>query len=214
MIVKSKPWSNVPMFVTQAEELRARVGSDQRVKIVDRSLSYAEVLSLYASCDVMLSLHRSEGLGLHLMEAMSLGKVVVATNWSGNTDFMTRDDAVPIGYRLVPVNTSHGTYRSEVDRPGQEWAEADVREAADAMRALHKNPERRRALGFAAAAAMECRREAMLSGKAFDALEDRLVAADGRTDRLSAAMRRTVQVARRGMLRAAMRRLTRPLRRS
>lgn len=214
LIVKSKPWSNVPQFVAQAEELQARAGSDQRVKIVDRSLSYPEVLSLYASCDVMLSLHRSEGLGLHLMEAMSLGKVVVATNWSGNTDFMTRDDSVPVGYRLVAMETSHGTYRSEVGRPGQEWAEADLREAAGAMRALHENPERRRALGFAAAATMECRREAMLSGKAFGALEDRLVTADGRKDRLSAAMRRTVQVARRGMLRAAMRKLTRPLRRS
>jgi glycosyltransferase involved in cell wall biosynthesis len=214
MIVKSKPWSNVPLFVAQAEELRARVGSDRRVKIVDRSLSYAEVLSLYASCDVMLSLHRSEGLGLHLMEAMTLGKVVVATNWSGNTDFMTSDDSVPVGYRLVAVKTNHGTYRPEVGRPGQQWAEADVQEAAEAMLALHGNPGRRGALGSAAAVAMERRREAMLSGKAFGALEERLAKDVGHAARLSAATRRTVQAARRGMLRAALRRATRLLRRS
>jgi glycosyltransferase involved in cell wall biosynthesis len=214
LIVKSKPWSNVPQFVAQSEELRARVGSDRRVKIVDRSLGYAEVLSLYASCDVMLSLHRSEGLGLHLMEAMSLGKVVVATNWSGNTDFMTSEDSVPVGYRLVAVKTGHGIYRSEVGRPGQDWAEADLREAAEAMRALHESPGRRAGLGSAAAAAMERRRAAMLSGKAFDVLEEQLANAPGRTDRLSDAMRRTVQAARRDMFRAAMRRATQPLRRS
>jgi glycosyltransferase involved in cell wall biosynthesis len=214
LIVKSKPWSNVPQFVAQSEELRARVGSDRRVKIVDRSLGYAEVLSLYASCDVMLSLHRSEGLGLHLMEAMSLGKVVVATNWSGNTDFMTRDDSVPVGYRLIAVKTGHGTYRSEVGRPGQEWAEADLREAAEAMRALHENPARRGSLGSAAAAAMERRRAAMLSGEAFGALEERLATDGGPAGGLSAATRRTVQAARRDMLRAGMRRATRLLRRS
>jgi glycosyltransferase involved in cell wall biosynthesis len=213
LIVKSKPWSNVPLFVEQAEELRERVGSDRRVKIVDRSLSYAEVLSLYATCDVMLSLHRSEGLGLHLMEAMSLGKVVVATNWSGNTDFMTRDDSIPVGYRLADAKTNHGTYRSEVGRPGQVWAEADVKDAAEAMRALHENPERCAALGSAAAAAMERRREAMLSGMAFDAMEERVTTDVGQADRLSAATRLTVQVARRDMFRAALRRATQLLQR-
>jgi glycosyltransferase involved in cell wall biosynthesis len=214
LIVKSKPWLNVPQFIAQAAELRARVGSDRRVKIVDRSLGYADVLSLYASCDVMLSLHRSEGLGLHLMEAMTLGKVVVATNWSGNTDFMTSDDSVLVGYRLVPVKTGHDSYRSEVGRPRQEWAEADVGEAAEAMRALHEDPARRGSLGSAAATAMERRREAMLSGEAFGALEGLLARDVGPADRLSKATRRTVKAARRDMLRAAMRRATRLFRRS
>jgi glycosyltransferase involved in cell wall biosynthesis len=207
LIVKCKPWSGVPQYVAQVQELRERVGSDPRVRIVDRSLGYAEVLSLYASCDVMLSLHRSEGLGLHLMEAMALGKVVVATNWSGNTDFMTGADSVPVGYRLVPVRTDHGAYRPEVGRPGQEWAEADVSEAAAALRALHADPARRRELGRAAAAAMERRRAAALAGGTFDALESRLSEGRDRPPALLEAARRTV-------LRAVTARLTRPLRRS
>ena len=69
--------------------LRATVSERANVVLIEEHLSYRDVLSLYASCDVMVSTHRSEGLGLHLMEAMSLGRAVMATGWSGNMDFMT-----------------------------------------------------------------------------------------------------------------------------
>jgi glycosyltransferase involved in cell wall biosynthesis len=191
LVVKSKPWPQVPEYVAQAEALRARIGSDPRVRIVDRSLPYEEVLALYASCDVMLSLHRSEGLGLHLMEAMSLGRVVVGTGWSGNADFMTPGNSVPVGHRLVPVRTRHSHYQSEVGRAGQVWAEADVAAAAEALRALHADPQRREALGAAAARDMEARRAAMLGGGAFEALEEALPEAGARQPGLRWAVRRT-----------------------
>ena len=190
LVIKTKPWASVPQYVAQAEELRAKVGSDRRVQIVDRTLGYAEVLSLYASCDVMLSLHRSEGLGLHLMEAMSLGKVVVATNWSGNTDFMSQANSVPVGYRLVPVRTRHSHYQPEVGRKGQEWAEPDVGEAAEALRAIHSDPARRKQLGLAARSDMEARRASLLRGGAFAALERRLEQAPARPGALALAVRR------------------------
>lgn len=171
LVVKAKTWAGVHEYQAQLDRLRALVAGDPRIQVLDRSLPYADVLRLYASCDVMLALHRSEGLGLHLMEAMSLGAVVVGTNWSGNTDFMTPDNSVPVGYRLVPVRTSHSHYQSEVGRKGQVWAEADVEEAARALRMLHEDPERRRALGAAAARDMESRRASMTGGGAFAELE-------------------------------------------
>jgi len=174
LVVKTKPWPEVPAFVEAARALRQRVQGDRRIQIVERDLDYPALLGLYASCDVLLALHRSEGLGLHLMEAMSLGKPVVATGWSGNMDFMTPANSVPLGHRLVPVATAHGAYLDEVGRPGQVWAEADQGEAVEALRALHRNAERRRALGAVAAADMEARREEALRGGTFDALERRL----------------------------------------
>ena len=102
LIVKTKPWPHMRSYRAQAERLAARMAQDDRMRLIDESLDYADVLRLYASCDVMLSLHRSEGLGLHLMEAMSLGTVVVATGWSGNCDFMTAENSIAIPYRLVP----------------------------------------------------------------------------------------------------------------
>ena len=191
LVIKTKPWASVPEYVAQTDELRARVASDGRVRIIDRKLAYAEVLSLYASCDVMLSLHRSEGLGLHLMEAMSLGKVVVATGWSGNTDFMFPANSVPVGYRLVPVRTRHSHYQPEVGRKGQEWAEPDVAEAAEALRALHADPARRLRLGETARTDMEARRASLLRGDAFTALEGRLRRSPGRAGPLTRAVIRT-----------------------
>jgi glycosyltransferase involved in cell wall biosynthesis len=170
LLVKTTQSSD-PMFAARAEEVRARIGSDPRIRIVDRTLSYPEVLGLYASCDVLLSLHRSEGLGLHLMEAMSLGKAVVATDWSGNTDFMTEGNSVPVGFELVPLRTTHPTYGIEVGRAGQVWAEPDAREAVEAMRRLHADRDWRLAIGVTAERDMQARREDVLSGRAFDALE-------------------------------------------
>jgi len=191
LLIKTKPWASVPQYVAQADELRARVGADRRVQIIDRTLEYIEVLSLYASCDVMLSLHRSEGLGLHLMEAMSLGKVVVATNWSGNTDFMSAANSIPVGYRLVPVRTRHSHYQPEIGRQGQEWAEADVGETAEALRMLHAAAPLRQRLGRVASFEMEERRTALLRGTSFGALEDRLAASPARGPALVRAVRRT-----------------------
>lgn len=174
LVIKMKPWQNAPLYVQQAAELKRRVEGDRRVRIVEASLRYEEVLELYASCDVMLSLHRSEGLGLHLMEAMSLGKTVVATNWSGNAEFMSPDCSVPIGCTFVPVRTDHFAYRAELGRAGQVWAEPDLSQAVEALRGLHANPGWRREMGEAAARSMAARRDAMMSGAVFARLEELL----------------------------------------
>ena len=184
LMVKVTPRDHVPGYRAQLDELRARVGEDSRIRIVDRWLSYDEVLRLYASCDVMISLHRSEGLGLHLMEAMSLERAVVATGWSGNMDFMAPNNSLPIGYRLVPVASRHLAYRGEVGREGQFWAEPDLAAAVEGLRRLHRNPERRRNLGVAAARDMEGRRVDMRKGMVFGELEDALGAARGDPRRL------------------------------
>jgi glycosyltransferase involved in cell wall biosynthesis len=197
LVIKMKPWPGVPEFRNQADALRRRIALDARVRLIEESLPYDRVMQLYASCDVMLSLHRSEGLGLHLMEAMALGKVVVATNWSGNVDYMSPDDSELIGYRLVPVVTGHPSYASELGRTGQVWADADIDEAATTLRALHGDPARRMSLGRAAAAEMTRRKEAMLAGSAFDALEARLANATEPRPDLSPALRRSLRLAER-----------------
>ena len=176
LIVKLRPWAGVRAHRVQVEALQARVAGDRRIRVLDAALSYDKLLELYASCDVLLSLHRSEGLGLHLMEAMSLGRVVVATDWSGNTDFMTAENSVPVGYRLVPVAPTHAHYRAEVGRMGQRWAEPSLDEAVAALKVLRARPERRAELGAAAARDMERRRLDMLSGSPFDLLEAKLSA--------------------------------------
>jgi len=88
--------------------------------------------SVMQAADVYLSLHRSEGFGLTLLEAMAAGRPVIATNWSGNIDFMTPEDSLLIGYRLIPVHDPQGTYQLA----DSHWAEPDIESAAGVLRRL------------------------------------------------------------------------------
>jgi glycosyltransferase involved in cell wall biosynthesis len=174
LVVKTKPYPSVPALEAQARALRERVAGDARIRIVERSMAYPELLRLYASCDVMLSLHRSEGLGLHLMEAMSLGRPVVATGWSGNMDFMTPENSIALGWAPVPVRARHLDYAAEVGREGQVWAEPALADAVEALRLLHRDRTRRELLGSSAARDMERRRRDVLAGAVFGEVEAHL----------------------------------------
>ena len=93
-----------------------------------------EVRDLMAACDAYVSLHRAEGTGLTVSDAMALGKPVVATGWSGNTDFMTVANSFPVAYELVPLAGNVGPYQA-----GELWAEPSVEHAAELMRRVFED---------------------------------------------------------------------------
>jgi glycosyltransferase involved in cell wall biosynthesis len=148
-----------------AADLLAELAAMPNTIVIDQQLSYAQTLSLSASCDVYVSLHRSEGLGHNLMEAMSLGRPVIATSWSGNMDFMSPADSCLIGHDLTPVQATHYAYRPEAIGPGQVWAEPRVAEAVSWMRRLADDAALRQQIGSAARAAMDLRRAEVLEGR-------------------------------------------------
>ena len=152
------PWAD-------ASQLMAELAAMPNAVVIDRQLTYEETLSLNAACDVYVSLHRSEGLGLNLLEAMTLGRPVIATGWSGNMDFMTPGDSCLVGYELVPVRATHFAYRPEAIGPGQVWAEPSIPEAAQWMRRLADDESLRHRIGASARAAMDGRRSQVLEGR-------------------------------------------------
>lgn len=99
---------------------------------------------LFREADVLLSLHRAEGFGLPMLEAMAHGVPVVATGWSGNLDFMSDADSLLVPFRLVPVLDPAGIYRDS------SWAEPDTEAAAAMLRALAEDADRHAALAAAA----------------------------------------------------------------
>ena len=99
--------------------------------LITERLDRKRMNALIRLCDVFLSLHRSEGFGLVMAEAMSLGTAVVATDWSANTEFMPAGAACMVEARQVPVGDGY-QYRQE----GLTWAEADVRQAAAYLKRL------------------------------------------------------------------------------
>ncbi len=123
-------------------QLLAAVKGDERIVVRDDVIDRAHLNALQRCCDVYVSLHRSEGLGLGLAECMALGKPVIATNWSGNLEFMDAGSAALVNSTMVP--TMAGSYP---DSEGQRWAEPDTEDAARWMRRLADDRDFARELG-------------------------------------------------------------------
>ena len=116
----------------QSEELVAAVGSDPRIELRDGYLSDADHAALLAVADCYVSLHRSEGLGLHIAESMWVGTPVVATDYSGSVDLTTPlHDHDPVA-ELVPSRLVEVEDGGEAYTAGR-WAEPDLAAAADAL---------------------------------------------------------------------------------
>lgn len=130
------------------QRLRLATTAVANASLDERNLSPGEMQALFASADVVISLHRSEGFGLVVAEAMLAGRPVVATDWSGSTDFLTAANGMPVSCRLQPAIDPTGEYH----QPTSHWAEASVSEAAARLRELAADPELRRHLGMAARA--------------------------------------------------------------
>jgi glycosyltransferase involved in cell wall biosynthesis len=138
---------------SQLEWLYAAAAADPRIRVIEDALNDDDLHILMASCDAYLSLHRAEGLGLGMLEAMHLGLPVVATAYSGNMSFMDANSACLVPFDLVPVQgTSLSTY-TNLALLGPQWAEPDVDVAADHLARLGNDAAWRSARGLAAAKA-------------------------------------------------------------
>ncbi len=140
LLIKTSHTNRHPAEYAALEE---RVREMPNVYLSGKMLSRARVNGLIDACDSVLSLHRSEGFGLILAEAMYLGKPVVATAWSGNMDFMNGANSCPVSYELVTLDRDHGVYER-----GQQWAEADVDHAAHLMRRIVDDTDFRRGIAM------------------------------------------------------------------
>ncbi|WP_374434445.1 glycosyltransferase [Inhella sp.] len=132
--------------------LRALAARAPGVQLIEGYLDRPSLNGLIESVDCFVSLHRSEGFGLVLAEAMARGKVVLATAWSGNMDFMTAENSLPVRYELVPLHQDEGPYRR-----GERWAEPDLDDAAAKLRLVAEDSARRQRLG--AQARVDCERQ-------------------------------------------------------
>jgi len=126
-----------------AEEWAAELEADPQIKVISTPLDTLGVKSLINACDCFVSLHRSEGFGRGLGEAMALGKLVLGTNWSGNADFMTADNSLPVKHELVKLRRDEYPFWR-----GQSWAEPDVAHAVELMRPILDDPTRGRAIAL------------------------------------------------------------------
>lgn len=114
---------------SQRQKLEDMTAQEADIIIINQEMTYGETLSLVNCCDCYVSLHRSEGFGYTLAEAMVLCKPVIATDYGGSKDFIAQDTALPVQYRLRPLQEGEYPFWE-----GQKWAEPDLDHAAWLMR--------------------------------------------------------------------------------
>jgi glycosyltransferase involved in cell wall biosynthesis len=126
-------------------QLRAAAADHSDVHVLDGYLSADLNERLMASCDCYVSLHRSEGLGLTMAEAMAYGRPVIATAYAGNLTFMDDENSYLVPYELVPVGVGSEPYPADAV-----WAQPDIGRASELMRYVFENQREARELGVKA----------------------------------------------------------------
>jgi glycosyltransferase involved in cell wall biosynthesis len=141
MVIKMSGAKDRPEWIASLREAARGLP----IEIRTETLSRDDVYSLIASCDALVSLHRSEGLGLLPLEALYLGKPVIATEYGGLTDFLDDETGYPVRYDLRRLERDFGPYPA-----GAVWAFPEVDHAVAQMRAVVQQPleaTRRAAVG-------------------------------------------------------------------
>lgn len=126
-----------------AEAWAADFAGEPQVLVIDKPLDSLAVRSLVNACDCFVSLHRSEGFGRGLGEAMGLGRLALGTAWSGNMDFMTPHNSLLAHHKLVKLKRDEYPHWR-----GQSWAEPDLDHAVELLSPVLVDPARGRAMAL------------------------------------------------------------------
>jgi len=133
---------NGDQFRKEFRVLNDEIGDCRNIRVVDGYLEREKLNSLMNVSDCYISLHRSEGFGMGIAEAMWLGKPVIVTGYSGNMDFTKPDNSLLVQYKLVELERDTGPYPL-----GSVWAEPDIEHASELMRWVFEHRDEARALG-------------------------------------------------------------------
>ena len=120
------------------ERLRWMAGFRPDVLLIEGFLDLSDRRALVARSDVYISLHRAEGWGLTMAEAMAQGIPTIATGYSGNLEFMNDQNSWLVGFDMVPISRDVAHYGGI-----GAWAEPDVAHAAELMQRVMSEPDER-----------------------------------------------------------------------
>ena len=130
--------SNAGGDTTEKQQLLESIRAYPNILLIDQAWSRADVLGLIETSTLYASLHRSEGFGLTIAEALLLGTPVLVTAWSGNMDFCSDENSFLVPYDPIQVNSSHPEFR---EFENATWADADTDYAAKILSKVYYNPQ-------------------------------------------------------------------------
>lgn len=171
LIIKTSYGYRNPVMLNRLRD----AARDANVVIIDDVYSDDMTLSLINTCDAYISLHRSEGLGLTMAEAMLLGKPVIATRYSGNLDFMDDDNSLLVACTETKVGEECLPYMAEAS-----WADPIEAHASQLMRRVFENQAWAQQLGLKAQQDMQNRYSSRTAGQAMKTRLQTIAAQYGR----------------------------------
>jgi glycosyltransferase involved in cell wall biosynthesis len=142
MIIKTTNHDWFPLQSADFGQIVSRHPLKENITWINRAMPHTDHYRLLSAIDCYVSLHRGEGLGLGMLEAMYLGKTVIATNYGGNMEFTASHNSLLVKSTMVPCGDDYVIYRNV-----SLWAEPDIDQAADYMRMMHDNPDARIEIG-------------------------------------------------------------------
>ena len=126
-------------FKQSKKKLHQSISGQNNIKIIDIDLDKNSINHLINDCDCYVSMHHSEGFGLTLAEAMYLGKPTIATNYSGNTEFMNDSNSFLVNYELGLIENPDNNFCSKTL-----WGNPHMQSAVEKLREVYKNPDLRK----------------------------------------------------------------------
>ncbi|NEP04171.1 MAG: glycosyltransferase, partial [Okeania sp. SIO4D6] len=143
LLIKS---SNSQKFPRDKSRLINSIGDSPNIKHIDGYLSKEKINALLYHCNCYVSLHRAEGFGLTMAEAMFYGKPVIATGYSSNTEFMNVGNSFLVEYEKVEIADNYGPYKQ-----GDIWANPNIEHCANLMKYVFNNSDQAQKIGLKAA---------------------------------------------------------------
>lgn len=131
-------------FPEEKKRILDRISGNSSIILIEEVLPQDKLNSLYNCCDCYVSLHRSEGFGLTMAEAMFLGKPVIATAYSANTEFMNINNSFPVRYKMVSTGDAYAFAGGK-----GHWADPNLLHAAELMKFVVENPEKSKEIAIA-----------------------------------------------------------------
>lgn len=144
------------------EKLLEIIDGEQDIIVINKYLNHGEVMALMNCCDCYISLHSSEGFGYTLAEAMLLNKPVIATNYSGNCDFINQQTGFPVDYQLTALKPDEYPFAQ-----GQKWAKPDINHASWLMKKMIENETETKEIALAGKEKIAVNYSPMSAGKRY-----------------------------------------------
>ena len=124
--------------LSEKKKILKLIKDHKNITFDDSYCSYNKVMSMINQSDCYVSLHRAEGLGFGMAEAMLLGKPVIATNYSGNLEYMSKSNSLLVNYKLIKINKNE-----YIHSKNQHWADPDLDHAASLMKKISDDKDLR-----------------------------------------------------------------------